>query len=536
MYRYKILFLLFFSLFTLSILKAQETNTIIYGKTVDIHSKVIEGVNILIKHNDKIIKYLNTNSSGSYKVSLNLPDSVKSITIEAKLLGYKAEAVVLQLSNKIITTDFILIDQLMELNEVNIKKEKASIIVKGDTTSFSLKGFRQGNERTLEDIIKKLPGMSVDDNGNISFKGNRIEKVLLDNEDFYKEKYKNLTQNFNQINIDTIEAIENYLEEDILSGFFKSGKTVLNLKLTKSNGTHASGNVDVGLGSDTRYDASSNAVVWRNKVKFMNILSLNNVSKGIISHIPEINTYNKLNYVIQPVNSSNIFPPISTINSNLKGNIFVLNPNFVIRPFQKISIKGSGGYYIQDEKSNLNSNLNYYEKNSFLDQNSLSSNMTKDKSRDYELELKYAIDKVSRIKSTISNTRQRNRVFQMEDLNQLLYSSINDYSPLSIYDKIATSIDYLRKHNSTTIFNLASSFYALNIDNNTSNIFTKTNSNVTNQLSYNENYISDSYLRVYKKNNSLFTVYGVGMSYNHENMNSHHLCSKNIPKSEVSMP
>jgi hypothetical protein len=521
MHRYRIFYItLFFCLF-LGGLKGQVNTYWFEGKITNAQSIPLGGVSIIIKNSSRILKYQITDTSGTYRIALNLPDTTRALNISAKLLGYKEGYSSLTLSeSRKIVNNFVLDEQVRELDEVTIQQAPQPVTVKGDTTIFKLNAFRQGNEQTVEDIIKKLPGMSVDESGNISFKGNKVDKVLLDNEDFYKEKYKNLTQHFDQKNIDSIEAIENYVDEDILSNFVKSGSTVLNLKLVKTKGIHASGNLDVGLGTDHRYDVSSNSVIWTDAIKFMSMAALDNVSRSNANPLRDPFQLNPLNRYIQLVNSTGVFLPINSLNANIKGNNLVINPNFVFKPFRKVSLKGSGMYTNQKTISGLQSNLNYYGQNSFLSEQSIADKNQREEAIDYEVETKYSINSVSRVKNTLSYTHALNKTTETEAIEQLLSNSLSNYDPNHTYRRFSTTADYLRKRNASTILNLIASIHAFNMDGHTGNDFLKASAPINSsfQLLNNESFVSDNYLRVYKKNKSNLMAYTIGVTYNFEKL------------------
>lgn len=84
----------------------------------------------------------------------------------------------------------------------------------------------------VEDVIKKLHGINVDDNGKVTFKGKVVEKVMIEQNDFFGKGYKMITQNVHANAIEKVEAISNYSENPLLKGLSNSDKVALNLRLT----------------------------------------------------------------------------------------------------------------------------------------------------------------------------------------------------------------------------------------------------------------------------------------------------------------
>lgn len=120
------------------------------------------------------------------------------------------------------------------LEEVNIIADTRPIIESNDTTYFNIAKYRDVSDRTVEDLLKKLPGIKVNpETGAIQFKGKSIQTVLLDNDDLFDTNYAVGTRNINIDDIEGIQAVENFTENPLLKEFVKSNATVLNLKLKK---------------------------------------------------------------------------------------------------------------------------------------------------------------------------------------------------------------------------------------------------------------------------------------------------------------
>ena len=76
-----------------------------------------------------------------------------------------------------------------------------------DTTRYFVNAFADGHERTVEDLLKKLPGIDVSDDGSISYKGKPISKILLDHTDMFGENYKTASRTLSPQIVGSVEAI-----------------------------------------------------------------------------------------------------------------------------------------------------------------------------------------------------------------------------------------------------------------------------------------------------------------------------------------
>jgi hypothetical protein len=517
MSRFNFIFQVIFScIFTVS--KAQ-TSYILQGKVTNINNIPLLGASIILKNGDKFLSYRSTDTNGFYRFAIAKEDTI-SITVHAKLLGFKDEMAKITFNKPQLVINFKLTEEYQELKEIVIKK-KTAITFKGDTTSFDLKAFRQGNEQTVEDIIKKLPGMSVDDNGQISFKGTKIETVLFDNENFYKDKYSNLTKRLNQKNIDTIEAIENYMEDDIMASFVKSGKTAINLKLKKDEGIHASGSLATDLGTGNRFDISAENISWKNKFKFMEIDEFGNTSQPYRYQISDQKLLNKLNYRIIPKSNADPLLPIPKANSNLYGKNLLINPNIVFKKSDKISFRGFGQYFNQTNVKATANSTEYFE-NQDLREFELKNQKTNERAVDYELETKVNINPIARVKNSISFTGFRNNLYSKDSIHQTLSSTTNKYLNDENFVRLLDKISFLKKIDDSCILDVTSIINISHLKTNSINermISSTANYNAF-QFLYNKNILSDSYIRIFKKNKHSLSSYTIGTSFNYENFSS----------------
>jgi hypothetical protein len=88
--------------------------------------------------------------------------------------------------SKVIEKNAVLTPKSLELNEVIVIQERA-ITIKKDTITFLAKSFLQGNEQVVEDLLKKIPGLTIDQNGTIKVGSQEIEKVMVDGDDFFEQ-------------------------------------------------------------------------------------------------------------------------------------------------------------------------------------------------------------------------------------------------------------------------------------------------------------------------------------------------------------
>lgn len=157
------------------------------------------------------------NGKGVYSVK----KKYNSLIIDVQSVNYFSEKVIIDNPIQDKTYDFAIVlknNQMKQLNEVIIKTTDRPYKVKKDTVVFDVAKYRDGSEKKVEDLIKKLPGVEVDANGGIKYKGKALETVTLDGDNIFNSNYKLGTKNINIDMVEQIEAIENYTNNILLKG------------------------------------------------------------------------------------------------------------------------------------------------------------------------------------------------------------------------------------------------------------------------------------------------------------------------------
>ncbi len=143
------------------------------------------------------------------------------------------------------------------LNEV-IVKTVGAIRIKGDTTEFVADSFRVKEGATVEDLLKKLPGFSVNSKGEIVAQGKRVDKVLVDGEEFFGDDPTMATQNIGAKAVDRVQVFDTKSEQQNLTGITtgNEGKTV-NIKLKEDAKKGAFGKLQGGTDFSKFYEAKA---------------------------------------------------------------------------------------------------------------------------------------------------------------------------------------------------------------------------------------------------------------------------------------
>jgi hypothetical protein len=155
------------------------------------------------------------------------------------------------------------------LKEVMIKGTASQMKIKGDTTEFNAKAFVIQPNATVEDLLKQLPGITVDKNGKITAEGQTVTKVLLDGEEFFGDDPTLVTRNIRADMVDKIQLYDKKSDQAAFTGV-DDGKTekTINVKLRADKNTGTFGKFQAGDGQEGIYQGEALFNFFKSKEKF----------------------------------------------------------------------------------------------------------------------------------------------------------------------------------------------------------------------------------------------------------------------------
>ncbi|MGB5941748.1 MAG: carboxypeptidase-like regulatory domain-containing protein [Leeuwenhoekiella sp.] len=264
-------------IFSTAILSAQ--NIKLTGTVKDSLGTPLELANVIAtKTSDGAMEsYGISNTSGYYQFSL---PSGEKYTIVASFLGLAptTKEVDLTEANENQTLDFVLFPAADQLNDVELIYEMP-VVVRGDTIVYNTDSFTNGTEQKLGDVLKKLPGVTVTDDGEIEVEGQRVQKVMIEGKDFFDGDSKLATKNIPADALSKVEVLKNYNEVDQMRGLGNDqGNIAINLKLKEGKENFWFGEVQGGLGASdrTRYLGSAKLFYYSPKTSINFIGNSNN--------------------------------------------------------------------------------------------------------------------------------------------------------------------------------------------------------------------------------------------------------------------
>lgn len=154
------------------------------------------------------------------------------------------------------------------------------IVVKEDTVQFNASAFKTQPNATVEDLLKKLPGVEVDKDGNVKAQGESVQKVYVDGKEFFGTDPKLATKN---LTADMVESVQVFDDMSDQAKFTKiddgSRQKALNIKLKKDKNKGVFGRAYAGIGTDDRYEGNLSINKFKGDQRFSLLFNANNINK-----------------------------------------------------------------------------------------------------------------------------------------------------------------------------------------------------------------------------------------------------------------
>ena len=196
------------------------------GKVIDKESnEPLTGASVIVKGTDgKIKKFASSKADGAFAMTL---PSVTGCRLEVAMMSFAKQSIPLDSVTFPLTV-------YMEpgttlLKEVTVKADR--IREQGDTITYNVGSFAQQQDRSIGDVLKRMPGIDVAKNGKIQYQGEDINKFYIEGSDLLGGKYGIATNGISHDDVGAVEVMENHQPMQVLSGISFSDKAAINLKL-----------------------------------------------------------------------------------------------------------------------------------------------------------------------------------------------------------------------------------------------------------------------------------------------------------------
>nr|WP_321229769.1 TonB-dependent receptor [uncultured Psychroserpens sp.] len=255
------------------------------GVVKDSIGDTLELANIIAinKETKAMASYAITNDKGFFKLDL---DKNTVYTVQVSYIGMKTVSETITTKEENLTKNYTLQND-NALAAVELTYEMP-VTIKGDTLVYNADSFKDGSERKLEDVLKKLPGVEINDDGQIEVEGKVVTKLMVNGKDFFDGDSKLATKNIPSNAVDKIQVLRNYSEVGQMSGVTNNQDNVaINIKLKEGKENFWFGDITAGTGiadNDGLYLVQPKLFYYSPKYSINLIGDMNNIGEVALTN------------------------------------------------------------------------------------------------------------------------------------------------------------------------------------------------------------------------------------------------------------
>ncbi len=443
-------------------------NNILVGQVYDSSSKKVISlatVSIFKVKDASFLTYRLTNEKGGFKIN-DLPIETP-VKVVVSAVGYYTFRIELSLTKEIpifSLGNIFLKQKENELDEVLVISERPPVIVKKDTIEFNAASFKTLPAALVEDLLKKLPGIQVNDEGNITFNGKSVSRILVEGKRFFGDNYKMATRNLPANIIEKIQVVDDKDDLEFTNEVINvQSNKVINLTFKKGIKKGWFGRLYGGIGTQQRYETGGIINLFKDTLQLSLIGYDNNVNRSSFS-IQDLNTAGGFNR--SGMSSMFINRGVSGEQFNINGISFGGGTTGISRstgagfnlnhsPSKNLSFYAQ--YFFGYGKNNLESITNTttpFGQGNFIS-NTNNTSIDKNYSHIMNFSLNWKIDSLSRLTSNIGfivkrATLTKNILQQTETDNEgILSKNIGIISSFDSSISFNYSLSYLHRFKRT---------------------------------------------------------------------------------------
>jgi hypothetical protein len=431
---------------------AQVKGTVIDSSNNKPIDKAVIG--LVVKDKPTDTTYTFTNDKGEFSFA-TVPASNFSVVITNSGYGPVAKYVPVKQTEKAINIGTVIIAPRGKLLDELVVRS-APIVIKEDTVEYRADAFKVKEGAVVEDLLKKLPGVEVDKDGNVKAQGKSVTRVKVNGKDFFGGDVKTATKELPSNMVDKIQIVDDYGDQATVSGI-KDGEPdkVLNIVTKKDMNKGFFGRATVGAGTEDRYQGSFNGNYFNNNKQISLVANSNNTNTSLFnfggggnrgmssmmsSGIAMVTDMGGAGNARNIVSSGDMSQFGSSGQGITSTNSF--GTNFRDQWGKRVSVYGSYSYsHRNTSQLQSTSSQNFYSSSSFVnDQNSNSLNIGDSHRGTFNVE--YQIDSFNYLKVTpnISYSKSNGNSYSIFDYTQTGVGKTSDGSNKNVSGSTAPNL------------------------------------------------------------------------------------------------
>ncbi len=269
--------LILFCIFTFSNADAQQSS--LKGTITDTLNKqnLSNAVISILRSKDSVlVRFTRTNTSGDFELK-NLPSGNFILMVSYPSYADYVDRITIEPGKEKLLGNLPLITKAKLLEEVIVRQRIGAIRVKGDTTEYKADSFHVSANADVQELLRKMPGIQVNSKGEITAQGERVQKVLVDGEEFFSDDPAVVTKNLRADAVDKIQSFDKKSDQAVFSGIDDGQKIkTLNIQLKEDKKKGYFGKVELGSDFDRYRYGKVLANAFKAKRKISGYLTTDN--------------------------------------------------------------------------------------------------------------------------------------------------------------------------------------------------------------------------------------------------------------------
>lgn len=315
----------------------------------------------LLPDEEKLFAYTTSDQNGFYTLKFN---SIKADSIYLNFRHVSHQYKVIKVSALSSKLDVSLKPKPYQLEDVIVKTKK-KIEVKGDTIVYSVDGLKKDKDYTIEEVIKRIPGVKINENGSISYNNKTISHFYINGVDLLEGRYNVATRGIPADAVNDIEILKRHNHARIDKGKTDSDDVAFNLKIKEDrNLVFGSSKADAGLPLLTGR-AEATPIFLEEKFQNISSLKFNNIGKSLISEGQKL-TRGNYNLSILELENLDILQEPNTSGTLISDQYWLDNESFsftnnsLYKTETDFILKAAVNYNINETKINKSFEQTYF--------------------------------------------------------------------------------------------------------------------------------------------------------------------------------
>jgi|694.fasta_scaffold00707_44 hypothetical protein len=276
------LIVLLLSLLSLEPVLAQRADGSIKGKLIDSTTKqpVVDAtVSVISAGDSSLASFTLSSKLGLFEIKNLLPGNYKLVVSSKGLQEIRKPFSITTDTKLVDVATLVMTKDYKMLEGVTITSE-SPIVVKNDTVQFNASGFKTIPNATVEDLLKKIPGMEVDKEGGVKAQGEQVQRILVDGKEFFGNDPKLATKNLTADMVESVQVFDDMSEQAKFTKIDDGSRSkTINIKLKKDRNKGFFGRALAGYGSKDRYEGNLSFNKFNGNNRVSVLFNGNNINK-----------------------------------------------------------------------------------------------------------------------------------------------------------------------------------------------------------------------------------------------------------------